>query len=217
MGRTRVSGDGTREGERLARIANLYISGLEDSIAALLRAALAWSKGHDQLVVQRLATHYLNAQGEARVAQLAREHVAEQLHAANRQRKDLAKRAKKGAAGLKGLDRWAATLGWTPKSLRDLMDAQKQADDLMEVVADADRRVAADAQRLQAEVKRHQDRLLEAYENAHPPNYPTFSSRDQAPKPAAQAKGAAIPSPEPRPTPPRPGVHPSGPKRPTLR
>lgn len=217
MGRTRVSGDGTREGEHLARIANLYISSLEDSIAALLRAALAWSQGHDQVMVQRLATHYLNALGEARVAALAREHVAEQLHAANRQRKDLAKRTKKGAAGLNGLDRWAAALGWTPKSLRDLMDAQKQADDLVEVVSDADRRVAADAQRLQAEVKRHQDRLLEAYENAHPPNYPTFPSRDQAPKPAAQAKGTAIPSPEPRPTPPRPGVHPSGPKRPTLR
>jgi hypothetical protein len=213
--RSRVSGDGTREGERLAQLANLYIAGLEESIAAILRAALKWSQGHQEPIVQRMATHYLNAQGEARVALVAREHVAEQLHAATRQRDDLDKRAKKGATGLKGIDRWAASLGWTPKSLRDLLDAQKQARELVEMVSEADRQVAADAKRLQAEVQRHQDRLLAAYEKSQPATYPTFRNRDQAPEPEARAKGTRRQNPDPNPEPTRPRLRPPGPKPPT--
>lgn len=198
--RTRITGDGSREGERLAQLANIWLASLEDTIAEIIRQALAWAQQHADPLPRSLAKNYINAEGEAQVAALAHEHITEQLEAARRQRGDLAKRVKQGPAGLKGLDKFTAALGWAPKSLRELHEAHKQSQELVAMVKETEQHTADARQRTKAEAELHRQRLLDAYEKAHPPTGPQFRQRDQAPTSEPAPKARAIPRPTPGPS-----------------
>ena len=208
--RTRITGDGSRESERVAQLANVWLASLEDSIAKLIRQALAWGQQHTDPVPRSLAKNYLNAEGEAQVAACAHEHITEQLEAARRQRGDLAKRVKAGPGGLKGLDKFTAALGWAPKSLRDLHEAHKHSQELVVMAKETEQHTADARRRAKAEAELHRQRLLAAYEKAHPPTGPRFRSRERTTTEPAPGV-AATPGPHasrgcgsPSTTPPRP-------------
>lgn len=202
--RTRITGDGSRESERVAQLANMWLASLEDSIAKLIRQALSWAQQHAAPLPRSLAKNYLNAEGEAQVAAFAHEHITEQLEAARRQRGDLVKRVKAGPAGLKGLDKFTAALGWAPKSLRDLHEAHKQSQELVARVRKTEQHAAEARRRTKAEAELHRQRLLDAYEEAHPRTGPRFRSRNEAPTAEPWPNASAIPRPGPG-----PGITPS--------
>ena len=193
--RSRITGDGSRESERVAHLANMWLAAVEDSIAKIIRQALAWSQQHTDPLPRSLAKTFLIAVGEAQVAAVAHENITEQLAAARRQRGDLAKRVKQGPAGLKGLDKFTAALGWAPKSLRELHEAHKQSQELVAMVKETEQHTADARQRTKAEADLHRQRLLDAYEKANPTTGPSFPKREQTPAPEQAAKARAIPQP----------------------
>jgi hypothetical protein len=195
--RSRITGDGSRESERVAHLASMWLAAVEDSIGKIIRQALAWSQQHTDPLPRSLAKNFLNAVGEAQVAAFAHENITEQLAAARRQRGELAKRVKQGPAGLKGLDRFTAALGWSPKSLRELHDAHKQSQDLVVMVKGTEQHTAEACRRSKAEAELHRQRLLDAYEKAHPPTGPAFPKRDPAPAPEPAPRARVIPRPTP--------------------
>lgn len=44
---TRVTGNGTRESEQAAHLANLWLAQVEKDVADLIRRALAWAQNHE--------------------------------------------------------------------------------------------------------------------------------------------------------------------------
>src|SRR5690606_28801977 len=119
---SRVTGNGTKESEQVARLANLWLAQLEKDIAELIRRALAWAQNHSEPLPRSLARGYLQAEGEAQLATVMRDQAATELKQARRARLDARYYRDQGEIGLKGKDKLAQRLGWTPKTLRDLQD-----------------------------------------------------------------------------------------------
>jgi len=122
---TRVTGNGTRESEQAAHLANLWLAQVEKDVADLIRRALAWAQNHADPLPRSLARDYLSAEGEAQLTLVVRTQAAADLKQARRARHDARYYRDQGEAGLKGKDRLAQRLGWTPRTLRDLQDAVK--------------------------------------------------------------------------------------------
>ena len=165
---TRVTGNGTRESEQVARVANAWLATLQQDLADLLRKALAWGQGHADPLPRALARDYLHAEGEAQVATVLRDQAAAGLQQAQRDLHDARHYRDKGQDGLKGAGKLAERLGWTPKSLRDLQDAAKLSEDQV-VIAKQSERFAIDLHgKATKEAERQRQRLLLAFQKAHP-------------------------------------------------
>ncbi|WP_414616561.1 hypothetical protein, partial [Stenotrophomonas muris] len=113
------------------------------------------------------------------------------LKQARRDRHDARHYRDKGQAGLKGAGKLAERLGWTPKSLRDLQDAAKLSEDQVVMAKQSERVVIAAQEKAIKEAERQRQRLLQAFQKAHP--HADFRFPDQWP-PTAPA-----PTPEPSP------------------
>jgi len=181
---TRVTGNGTKESEQVARVANAWLVTLEKDLADLLRKALAWGQGHPDPLPRALARDYLHAEGEAQVAAVLRDQAAADLKQARRARHDARHYRDKGQAGLKGAGKLAERLGWTPKSLRDLQDAAKLSEDQVVMAKQSERLAIAAQEKATKEAERQRQRLLQAFQKAHPTE--DFRFPDQWP-PAAPA------------------------------
>jgi len=181
---TRVTGNGTKESEQVARVANAWLATLEKDLADLLRKALAWGQGHPDPLPRALARDYLHAEGEAQVATVLRNQAAADLKQARRDRHDARHYRDKGQAGLKGAGKLADRLGWTPKSLRDLQDAARLSEDQVAMAKQSERLAIAAQEKATKEAERQRQRLLQAFQKAHPTE--DFRFPDQWP-PAAPA------------------------------
>ncbi|WP_313253376.1 MobQ family relaxase [Stenotrophomonas acidaminiphila] len=188
---TRVTGNGTKESEQVARVANAWLATLEKDLADLLRKALAWGQGHPDPLPRALARDYLHAEGEAQVATVLRDQAAADLKQARRDRHEARHYRDKGQAGLKGAGKLAERMGWTPKSLRDLQDAAKLSEEQVVMAKQAERFAIAAQERARMEAERQRQRLLQAFQKAHPTD--DFRFPEQWP-PVAPA-----PTPEPSP------------------
>lgn len=188
---TRVTGNGTRESEQVARVANAWLATLEKDLADLLNKALAWGQRHADPLPRALARDYLHAEGEAQVATVLRDQAAADLKQARRDRHDARHYRDKGQDGLKGAGKLAERLGWTPKSLRDLQDAAKLSEEQVVMAKHSERVAVAAQERATQEAERQRQRLLQAFQKAHP--HEDFRFPDQWP-PTAPA-----PTPEPSP------------------
>lgn len=185
---TRVTGNGTKESEQVARVANAWLATLEKDLADLLNKALAWGQAHRDPLPRALARDYLHAEGEAQVAAVLRDQAIAEVKQARRDRHDARHYRDKGQAGLKGAGRLADRLGWTPKSLRDLQDAAKLSEDQVAMAKQSERLALASLETATKEAERQRQRLLQAFEKAHPTE--DFRFPDQwppvAPSPATE-------------------------------
>ncbi len=188
---TRVTGNGTKESEQVARVANAWLATLEKDLADLLRKALAWGQGHRDPLPRALARDYLHAEGEAQVAAVLRDQAAADLKQARRDRHDARHYRDKGQDGLKGAGKLAERLGWTPKSLRDLQDAAKLSEDHVVMAKQSERFAIVAQEKAAKEAERQRQRLLQAFQKAHPAE--DFRFPDQWPP------TAPVPTPEPSP------------------
>ncbi|MGS7843715.1 MobA/MobL family protein [Stenotrophomonas forensis] len=167
-GGTRVVGNGTKEGEQVARLANLWLAQLEKDIAELIRRALAWAQNHREPLPRALARDYLQAEGEAQLATVVRTQATADLKLARRARLDARYYRDQGQVGLKGKDKLARRLGWTPKTLRDLQDAVKQSEEAVVQAKHAEHSAIAAQATATAEAERHRQRLMDGFLKAHP-------------------------------------------------
>lgn len=165
---TRVIGNGSKESEQVARVANAWLATLEKDLADLLNKALAWGQHHADPLPRALARDYLHAEGEAQVATVLRDQATADLKQARRDRHDARYYRDKGQAGLKGAGKLADRLGWTPKSLRDLQDAAKLSEDQVAMTKQSERFAIAAHEKATKEAERQRQRLLQAFQNAHP-------------------------------------------------
>ena len=181
---TRVTGNGTKESEQVARVANAWLATLEKDLADLLNKALTWGQRHADPLPRALARDYLHAEGEAQVATVLRNQAAADLKQARRDRHDARHYRDKGQAGLKGAGKLADRLGWTPKSLRDLQDAARLSEDQVAMAKQSERLAIAAQEKATKEAERQRQRLLQAFQKANPTE--DFRFPDQWP-PAAPA------------------------------
>ncbi|HGM7098329.1 TPA: MobQ family relaxase [Stenotrophomonas maltophilia] len=185
---TRVTGNGTKESEQVARVANAWLATLEKDLADLLNKALTWGQRHADPLPRALARDYLHAEGEAQVATVLRNQAAADLKQARRDRHDARHYRDKGQAGLKGAGKLADRLGWTPRSLRDLQDAAKLSEDQVVIAKQSERFAIGLHEKAAREAERQRQRLLQAFQKAHPTE--EFRFPDQwpptAPAPAAE-------------------------------
>ncbi|WP_414497344.1 MobQ family relaxase [Stenotrophomonas maltophilia] len=165
---TRVTGNGSKESEQVARVANAWLATLEKDLADLLNKALAWGQHHADPLPRALARDYLHAEGEAQVATVLRDQATADLKQARRDRHDARHYRDKGQAGLKGAGKLADRLGWTPKSLRDLRDLTKLSEDQVAVAKQSERFAIAAQEMATKEAERQRQRLLQAFHKAHP-------------------------------------------------
>lgn len=177
--RHRVIGDGTREGQKVAEVANLYLAALEESIANLLRNALDWARNHLDPWPRSLARQYLHAEGEAQIAKVAHDHAVENISATRRAVFALEDQVDRGKLTAKGAERVTLVLGWVPKTLRDLQEALKLARAQEEEAPLHAEATAQALRRAQAEADRHRNELVGAYQQAHPEE--VFRFAKQAP------------------------------------
>lgn len=186
--RTRVTGNGSRESEQAARVANAWLATLEKDMADLLHKALAWAQSHAAPLPRSLARDYLHAEGEAQLVTLARDQAAAALKQAKRDRHDAAHYRDKGQAGLKGAGKLAERLGWTPKTLRDLQDAVKLSEQQVAMAQDLERVTGAAQQKAAKEAEKNRQRLLLAFQKAHPADGFRFPEQwpPTAPTPTAE-------------------------------
>lgn len=186
--RTRVTGNGSRESEQAARVANAWLATLEKDMAELLHKALAWAQGHADPLPRSLARDYLHAEGEAQLATLLRDQAAADLKQAKRDRHDATHYRDKGQAGLKGAGKLADRLGWTPKTLRDLQDAVKLSEQRVAMAQDLERVTGAAQQKATKEAEKNRQRLLLAFQKAHPADDFRFPEQwpPTAPTPTAE-------------------------------
>lgn len=186
--RTRVTGNGSRESEQAARVANAWLATLEKDMAELLHKALAWAQSHADPLPRSLARDYLHAEGEAQLATVLRDQAAADLKQAKRDRHDAAHYRDKGQAGLKGAGKLAERLGWTPKTLRDLQDAVKLSEQQVAMSQDLERVTGAAQQKAAKEAEKNRQRLLLAFQKAHPADGFRFPEQwpPTAPAPAAE-------------------------------
>lgn len=189
---TRVTGNGTKESEQAARVANAWLATLEKDLADLLNKALAWGQRHADPLARALARDYLHAEGEAQVATVLRDQAAADLKQARRDRHDARHYRDKGQAGLKGAGKLAERLGWTPKSLRDLQDAAKLSEEQVVMIKQSERFAIAEQEKASREAERQRQRLLQAFQKAHPAE--DFRFPEQWPPTAP----VATPEPSPR-------------------
>jgi len=167
-GHSRVTGNGTKESEQVARLANLWLAQLEKDIAELIRRALAWAQNHREPLPRSLARNYLQAEGEAQLATVMRDQAATELKQARRARLDARYYRDQGEIGLKGKDKLAQRLGWTPKILRDLQDAVKQSEETVVHAKQAEQQAITAQETATAEAERHRNRLMDGFLKAHP-------------------------------------------------
>ncbi|MCI1073697.1 MobA/MobL family protein [Stenotrophomonas maltophilia] len=165
---TKVIGNGSKESEQVARVANAWLVTLEKDLADLLNKALAWGQHHADPLPRALARDYFHAEGEAQVATVLRDQATADLKQARRDRHDARHYRDKGQAGLKGAGKLADRLGWTPKSLRDLQDAAKLSEDQVAMAKQSERFAIAAHEKATKEAERQRQRLLQAFQNAHP-------------------------------------------------
>jgi len=168
IGHTRVIGNGTRESDQAARLANLWLAQLENDIADLIRRALAWAQNHSEPLPRSLARDYLQAEGEAQLATVMRTQATADLKQARRARLDARYYRDQGEIGLKGKDKLAQRLGWTPRTLRDLQDAVKQSEDAVVHAKQAEQQAITAQEATTAEAERHRSRLMDGFLKAHP-------------------------------------------------
>ncbi|HEL3179385.1 TPA: MobA/MobL family protein [Stenotrophomonas maltophilia] len=186
--RTRVTGNGSRESEQAARVANAWLATLERDMADLLRKALAWAQNHADPLPRSFARDYLHAEGEAQLATVLRDQAAADLKQAKRDQHDAAHYRDKGQAGLKGAGKLAERLGWTPKTLRDLQDAVKLSEQQVAMAQDLERVTGAAQQKAAKEAEKNRQRLLLAFQKAHPADEFRFPEQwpPTAPAPTAE-------------------------------
>ena len=165
---TRVTGNGTKESEQVARVADAWLATLEKDLADLLNKALAWGQHHADPLPRALARDYLQAEGEAQVAAVLRDQTAAELKQARRDRHDARYYRDKGQAGLKGVGKMAERLGWTPKSLRDLQDVVKLSEEQVTMAKQSELVAIAAKEQAAQEAERQRQRLLQAFHKAHP-------------------------------------------------
>lgn len=165
---TRVTGNGTRESEQAAHLANLWLAQVEKDVADLIRRALAWAQNHAAPLPRSLARDYLSAEGEAQLAVVVRNQAAADLKHARRARHDARYYRDQGEAGLKGKDKLAQRLGWTPRTLRDLQDAVKLTEEQVIHAKQAEHLAVSTQDKTTREAERQRQRLLQAFHKAHP-------------------------------------------------
>ncbi|HGM7285114.1 TPA: MobQ family relaxase [Stenotrophomonas maltophilia] len=182
-GHSRVTGNGTKESEQVARLANLWLAQLEKDIAELIRRALAWAQNHSEPLPRSLARDYLQAEGEAQLATVMRTQAADDLKQARRARLDARYYRDQGEIGLKGKDKLAQRLGWTPKTLRDLQDAVKQSEDAVVHAKQAEQQAITAQDATTAEAERHRSRLMDGFLKAHPEENFQFPKQWPQPQP----------------------------------
>ncbi len=165
---TRVTGNGTRESEQAAHLANLWLAQVEKDVADLIRRALAWAQNHADPLPRSLARDYLSAEGEAQLALVVRNQAAADLKQARRIRHDARYYRDQGEAGLKGKDRLAQRLGWTPRTLRDLQDTVKLTEEQVIHAKQAEHLAVSAQEQTTREAERQRQRLLQVFRKAHP-------------------------------------------------
>lgn len=165
---TRVTGNGTRESGQAAHLANLWLAQVEKDVADLIRRALAWAQHHADPLPRSLARDYLSAEGEAQLALVVRNQAAADLKQARRIRHDARYYRDQGEAGLKGKDRLAQRLGWTPRTLRDLQDAVKLTEEQVIHAKQAEHLAVGTQEKTTREAERQRQRLLQAFHKARP-------------------------------------------------
>ncbi|MGE8230709.1 MobA/MobL family protein [Stenotrophomonas hibiscicola] len=185
---TRVTGNGTRASEQAAHLANLWLAQVEKDVADLIRRALAWAQNHADPLPRSLARDYLSAEGEAQLTLVVRTQAAADLKQARRARHDARYYRDQGEAGLKGKDRLAQRLGWTPRTLRDLQDAVKLTEEQAVYAKQAEHLAITAQEKATQEAEHQRQRLLQAFQKAHPTE--DFRFPDQwppvAPSPATE-------------------------------
>ena len=142
---------------------------------------------------------------------MLRDQAAADLKQARRARHEARHYRDKGQAGLKGAGKLAERLGWTPKSLRDLQDAAKLAEEQVVIAKHSERVVIAAQEKATKQAERQRQRLLQAFQKAHPTEDfrfpeqwpPTAPTPTTAPTPGEQL-GAGTAFQPPRLGPPRP-------------
>lgn len=116
-GNSRVTGNGTKESEDIARLANLWLTQLEKDISEMIRRALVWAQNHGEPLPRALARDYFQAAGEAQLAAIERTQAAADLNQARRARHDAQYYRDQCEAGLKGKEKLAWRLGCPPQEL----------------------------------------------------------------------------------------------------
>ncbi len=182
-GHTRVIGNGTRENEQVARLANLWLAQLESDIADLIRRALTWAQNHAEPLPRSLARDYLQAEGEAQLATVLRDQAAADLKQAQRARLDARYYRDQGEIGLKGKDKLAQRLGWTPRTLRDLQDVVKQSGDAVVHAKQGEQQAITTQEATTVEAERQRNRLMDGFLKAHPGENFQFPERWSSPQP----------------------------------
>lgn len=104
---TRVTGNGTKESEQVARVANAGWGTLEKDLADLLNRALTCGQLHASPLPRALARDYLHAEREARVTTVLRDQAASNLKQARRARHHARYYRDQSEIGLKGKDKLA--------------------------------------------------------------------------------------------------------------
>ncbi|MEF8766043.1 MULTISPECIES: MobA/MobL family protein [Stenotrophomonas] len=192
---TRVTGNGTRESEQAAHLANLWLAQVEKDVADLIRRALAWAQNHADPLPRSLARDYLSAEGEAQLTLVVRTQAAADLKQARRARHDARYYRDQGEAGLKGKDRLAQRLGWTPRTLRDLQDAVKLTEEQAVYAKQAEHLAITAQEKATQEAEHQRQRLLQAFQKAHPTE--DFRFPDQWPPVARSPATEQSPSKQP--------------------
>lgn len=119
---------------------------------------------------------------------VVRTQAAADLKQARRARHDARYYRDQGEAGLKGKDRLAQRLGWTPRTLRDLQDAVKLTEEQAVYAKQAEHLAITAQEKATQEAEHQRQRLLQAFQKAHPTE--DFRFPDQwppvAPSPATE-------------------------------
>ncbi len=192
---TRVTGNGTRESEQAAHLANLWLAQVGKDVADLIRRALAWAQNHADPLPRSLARDYLSAEGEAQLGLVVRNQAAADLKQARRIRHDARYYRDQGEAGLKGKDKLAKRLGWTPRTLRDLQDAVKLTEEQAVYAKQAEHLAITAQEKATQEAEHQRQRLLQAFQKAHPTE--DFRFPDQWPPVARSPATEQSPSKQP--------------------
>ncbi len=195
-GHSRVTGNGTKESEQVARLANLWLAQLEKNIAELIRRALDWAQNHSEPMPRSLARDYLQAAGKAQLATVERTKATADLRQARRARHDARHYRDIGFAGLTGREKLAQRLGWTPKVLRDLQDTVTRAKEAVIHAKKVERLAITALESTITEAENHRKRLTEGFLTARPAAKAQLEKRLTSLQPTHQLKVASPSAPK---------------------